>query len=94
VCVEEPVAFTLDGHFSHTSYLDATEVGKLQLKLPHYTSRRRLGREEGRYSSYSFSISAIDGGEWSASLPGRALAPEKGPPVRLGGPQSWSGHRG
>jgi hypothetical protein len=24
--------------------------------------------------------SAVDGGEWSASLPGRALPPEKGPP--------------
>jgi hypothetical protein len=35
------------------------------------------------YSSYSFSISALDGGEWSASRPGRALAPGKGPPVIL-----------
>jgi hypothetical protein len=33
---------------------------------------------ERRYSSYSFSL---DGGEWSASRPGRALAPGKGPPV-------------
>jgi hypothetical protein len=37
-------------------------------------------------------------GEWSASRPGRVLAPEKGPryPLcrKLGGPQSWSGHRG
>jgi hypothetical protein len=32
------------------------------------------------YSSYSFSISALDGGEWSASRPGRALPPAKGPP--------------
>jgi hypothetical protein len=36
-------------------------------------------------------------GEWSASRPGRALAPGKGPryPLyrRLGGPQSRSGHR-
>jgi hypothetical protein len=30
-----------------------------------------------RYSSYSFSNSALDGGEWSASRPGRALAPGK-----------------
>jgi hypothetical protein len=36
---------------------------------------------ERRYSSYSFSTSALDGGEWSASRPGRALPPEKGPPV-------------
>jgi hypothetical protein len=28
-----------------------------------------------RYSSYSFSTSALDGGEWSASCPGRAFTP-------------------
>jgi hypothetical protein len=36
---------------------------------------------EWRYSSYSFSTSELDGGEWSASRPGRAFAPGKGPPV-------------
>jgi hypothetical protein len=36
---------------------------------------------ERRYSSYSFSTSALDGGEWSASRPGRVLSPGKGPPV-------------
>jgi hypothetical protein len=41
-----------------------------------------LGGEE-RYSSYSFSTSALDGGEWSASRPGRALPPGKGPPVPI-----------
>jgi hypothetical protein len=30
---------------------------------------------ERRYSSYSFLTSALDGGEWSASRPGRALPP-------------------
>jgi hypothetical protein len=54
--------------------------------------------EERRYSSYSFTTSVLDGGEWSASRPGRALPPGKGPryPLdrRLGGPQSRSGHRG
>jgi len=30
---------------------------------------------ERRYSSYSFSTSALDRGEWSASHPGRALPP-------------------
>jgi hypothetical protein len=33
---------------------------------------------ERRYSSYSFSTSALDGGTWSASRPGRALVPGKG----------------
>jgi hypothetical protein len=37
---------------------------------------RHLGGEV--YSS-SFSTSALDGGEWSASRPGRALTPGKGP---------------
>jgi hypothetical protein len=47
-------------------------------------------------SSYSFSTSALDGGEWSASRPGRALATGKDPPAciiqEVDGPQSRSGH--
>jgi hypothetical protein len=39
---------------------------------------------ERRYSSYSYLTSALDGGEWSASHPGRALPPGKGPPVPIG----------
>jgi hypothetical protein len=39
---------------------------------------------ERRYSSYSFLTSALDGGEWSASRPGRALPPGKEPPVPIG----------
>jgi hypothetical protein len=34
---------------------------------------------ERRYSSYSFTTSALDGGEWSASRPGRALTPGNDP---------------
>jgi hypothetical protein len=45
-------------------------------KLYHYMPRRHLG--ERRYSSYSFSTSALDGGQWSASCPGRVLALGKG----------------
>jgi hypothetical protein len=47
------------------------EVSKVKQSL--YTPWRRLG--ERRYSSYSFSTSALDGGEWSASRPGRAFTP-------------------
>jgi hypothetical protein len=36
---------------------------------------------EKRYSSYSFITTALDGGEWSGSRPGRVLPPGKGPPV-------------
>jgi hypothetical protein len=39
---------------------------------------------ERSYCSYSFTNSALDGGEWSASRPGRALAPGKGPPLPIG----------
>jgi hypothetical protein len=49
---------------------------------------------ERRYRSYSFTTWALDEGEWSASSPGRALAPGKDARYpfdrRLGGPQSWS----
>jgi hypothetical protein len=38
---------------------------------------------ERRYSSYSFTTLALDGGELSASRPGRALPPGKGPPVPI-----------
>jgi hypothetical protein len=44
---------------------------------------------ERKYSS-SFSTSALDGAEWSASRPGRALAPRKGPAHCTGG---WLGPR-
>jgi hypothetical protein len=36
---------------------------------------------ERRYSSYSFTTSALDDGEWSASRLRRPLPPGKGPPV-------------
>jgi hypothetical protein len=40
-----------------------------------------LGGEGVR--SYLFLTSALDGGEWSASRPGRALDPGKGPSVPI-----------
>jgi hypothetical protein len=43
--------------------------------------------------SYSFSTSALDGGEWSASSPGRAFTPgERTPGTRCTG--GWVGPRG
>jgi hypothetical protein len=46
----------------------------------------------GRYSSYSFLTSALDGGQWSLSCPRCTLAPWKGPPSThcVGG---WVGPR-
>jgi hypothetical protein len=49
-----------------------------------------LGRGGRRYSFYSFSTSAVDGGEWSASRPGRALAPGKGLPVPIVQEAVWA----
>jgi hypothetical protein len=45
---------------------------------------------ERRYSSYTFSTSALDGGELSASRPGRALAPGKGPPLPIVLETEWA----
>jgi hypothetical protein len=42
------------------------------------------------YSSYSFTTSALDGREWSASRPGRALPPGKGPLVPIGQEAGWA----
>jgi hypothetical protein len=47
---------------------------------------------ERMYSSYSFTTSALDGDEWSASRPGRALPPGKGPPVPIGEEAGWASH--
>jgi hypothetical protein len=43
-----------------------------------------------RYSSYSFLTSAPEGGEWSASRPGRALPPGKEPPVPTVQEAGWA----
>jgi hypothetical protein len=64
-----------------------TVTVKLKLKQSHYTPWRRLGK---RYSSYSLSTSALDGGEWSASRPSRPLAPGKVPPVPIVQEAEWA----
>jgi hypothetical protein len=45
---------------------------------------------ERKYSSYSFLTSALDGGEWSASRTGCALALGKGPPVPILQETGWA----
>jgi hypothetical protein len=42
------------------------------------------------YSSYLFSALAQDRGEWSASRPGLALPPGKGPPVPIVQKAGWA----
>jgi hypothetical protein len=56
---------------------------------PLHATEALLG--ERKYSSYSFSTSALDGGEWSALRPGRALAPGKETPVSI--VHCWVGPR-
>jgi hypothetical protein len=60
----------------------------VKVKQSLYTPRRSL--EERRYSSYSFTTSALDEGVWSASRPGRALPPGKGPPVPIVQEAVWA----
>jgi hypothetical protein len=43
-----------------------------------------------RYRSYPFLTSALEGGEWSASRPGRALPPGKEPPVPIVQEAGWA----
>jgi hypothetical protein len=42
------------------------------------------------YSSYSFLASALEGGDWSVSCPGRALPLGIGPPVPIGYEAGWA----
>jgi hypothetical protein len=53
-------------------------------------TRRGGAWDERRYSSYSFLTSALEGGEWSASRPGRALPPGKEPPVPIVQEVGWA----
>jgi hypothetical protein len=52
-------------------------------------TRHKGAWRERMYSSYSFSTSALDGGEWS-SRHGRALAPGKGPLVPIVQEAGWA----
>jgi hypothetical protein len=54
------------------------------------TTRQGGAWGERRYSYYSLSTSALDGGEWSASRPGRSLTPGKGPPVPIVQDAGWA----
>jgi hypothetical protein len=48
------------------------------------------GGAERRYGSYSFTTSALDGGEWSASRHGHVLAAGRGPPVPIVQEAGWA----
>jgi hypothetical protein len=57
------------------------QITTIKAKAVPLHATKALGGEE--YSSFSFSTSALDGGEWSALRPGRALPP--GPIVQEAG---------
>jgi hypothetical protein len=61
---------------------------QVKVKPSHNTDIE--AQEERRYSEYSFTTSALDVGEWSASRPGRVVAPEKGPPVPIVQEAGWA----
>jgi hypothetical protein len=63
-------------------------IDKSKVKQSSYTQWRRLGGRS--YSSYSFTTSALDGGEWWASRSGRSLPPGKGSPVPIGQEGRWA----
>jgi hypothetical protein len=61
-----------------SSYDCMAKEGKV---VPLRSIEAHLG--DRRYSSHTFLTSALEGGEWSASRPGRALPPGKEPPVPI-----------
>jgi hypothetical protein len=61
---------------------------KKKAKLSRYRHAGAKGKE--KYTSYSFLTSTLDGGVWSASRPGRALLPGKGPLVPFGQEAGWA----
>jgi hypothetical protein len=76
---------------SDTSASTRLVLSVLKLCAAMYLPKIRvLGLAERRYSSYLFTTSALDGGEGSASLPGGALPPEKGPPVPIVQKAGWA----
>jgi hypothetical protein len=60
----------------------------VEVKLSHYSPCRWQGGEA--HSSASFFTSALDGSEWSASRPGRALPRGKDPPVPIVQETGWA----
>jgi hypothetical protein len=75
-------------YFVMSFHVTDTTLGNV---VPPHTMKA-LG--ERSCSSYSFSTSTLDEWEWSASLPGRALAPGKGHPVSTVQGARWAPRAG
>jgi hypothetical protein len=65
------------GFISSPPRTDTLLHNELKAKAIPLHAAKELGGGGSKYSSYSFSTSAVDGGEWSASHPSRVLAPGK-----------------
>jgi hypothetical protein len=53
-------------------------------KIVKHSHNTPIESQEERYIFYSFMISGLDAGEWSASRPDRVLSPEKRSPLPTG----------
>jgi hypothetical protein len=71
---------------------DGVSISMSVIFLNIFTILTRHGGAWGerRFCFYPFLTSALDGGEWSASRPGRALPPGEGPPVPIGQEAGWA----
>jgi hypothetical protein len=70
------------------NFYSSPDISKNSKAVP-LRAMEALGGER-RYSSYSFTTSALDGGEWSASRPGRALPLGKGCPLPIVQETGWA----
>jgi hypothetical protein len=70
--------------------MDTDYPKKKKSKSVRLLAMKAPGGRGGRYSSYSFLTSALDGGEWSASRPRPRFTPEKGPPVPIVQEAGWA----
>jgi hypothetical protein len=68
-----------------TTHLHTEKINTKRSKIKLSRYRHAGSKRDSSYSSYSFLNSALDGGEWSVSRPGRALPPGEDPTV----PTRW-----
>jgi hypothetical protein len=86
---QDIVKFNVPSYQSNVIHIQGTHTSSVFSKLIQYIKvEAHFG--DRRYSSYSFLTSALEGGEWSASRPGRALPPEKEPPVPVVQEAGWA----
>jgi hypothetical protein len=86
LCFQAPVS----NRAEHVSYSFHSQLYASVKSSP--ATRHGGAWGERKYSSYSFTTSALDGGEWSASRPGRAITPgERTPRTHCTG--GWVGPR-